>query len=224
MFSTMPIGGMFSFWYIRIARRLSASDTCCGVVTTIEPTTGTWEKWVKGKDDQEWTLEAEGVHSHVGNPLVTLNLYPSESCSFMPVPVFRDLAWTNYEHFILTMLVNYNLYFSVYSFIFLSGVNVDAAKGKMRLGPHSAHVTSNTQGDAKFVEPPGTAAATLSKARIENEERAMIQGLKPYVQKPGSSTATGESIRAASSDCDAQTWCTCLRLLCSRRRRSGCSG
>ena len=41
MFSMMPIGGMLSFLYIATARRLSASDTCCGVVTTIEPATGT---------------------------------------------------------------------------------------------------------------------------------------------------------------------------------------
>ena len=42
MFSTTPIGSTWSFWYIRSARRLSASDTCCGVVTTIAPTTGTF--------------------------------------------------------------------------------------------------------------------------------------------------------------------------------------
>ena len=41
MFSTTPSAGMFSFSYILMARRLSASDTCCGVVTTIEPATGT---------------------------------------------------------------------------------------------------------------------------------------------------------------------------------------
>jgi hypothetical protein len=41
MFSTSPSVGMFSFWYMRTARRLSASDTCCGVVTTIAPETGT---------------------------------------------------------------------------------------------------------------------------------------------------------------------------------------
>ena len=41
MFSMMPSGGMFSFLYIATARRLSASDTCCGVVTTMEPATGT---------------------------------------------------------------------------------------------------------------------------------------------------------------------------------------
>ena len=34
MFSTMPSVGMLSFSYTRTARRLSASDTCCGVVTT----------------------------------------------------------------------------------------------------------------------------------------------------------------------------------------------
>jgi hypothetical protein len=31
---------MLSFRYIAAARRLSASDTCCGVVTMIEPATG----------------------------------------------------------------------------------------------------------------------------------------------------------------------------------------
>ena len=36
-----PIVGMVSFSYILIARRLSASDTFCGVVTTIAPTTAT---------------------------------------------------------------------------------------------------------------------------------------------------------------------------------------
>jgi len=36
---------MFSFLYIAIARRLSASATCCGVVTTIAPATGT--VWLK---------------------------------------------------------------------------------------------------------------------------------------------------------------------------------
>ena len=41
MFSMMPSVGMFSFLYIATARRLSASDTCCGVVTTIAPATGT---------------------------------------------------------------------------------------------------------------------------------------------------------------------------------------
>ena len=41
MFSIMPIGGMFSFWYIATARRVSASDTVCGVVTTTAPATGT---------------------------------------------------------------------------------------------------------------------------------------------------------------------------------------
>ena len=32
---------MFSFLYIATARTLSASDTCCGVVTTMAPATGT---------------------------------------------------------------------------------------------------------------------------------------------------------------------------------------
>ena len=41
MFSITPSVGMLSFWYMRIARRLSASDTCWGVVTTIDPATGT---------------------------------------------------------------------------------------------------------------------------------------------------------------------------------------
>ena len=41
MFSTIPSGGMFSLRYIATARRLSASDTCCGVVTMIAPATGT---------------------------------------------------------------------------------------------------------------------------------------------------------------------------------------
>ena len=41
MFSISPSVGMFSFWYIRTARRVSASDTCCGVVTTTAPATGT---------------------------------------------------------------------------------------------------------------------------------------------------------------------------------------
>jgi hypothetical protein len=30
---------MFNFWYIRTARRVSASDTCCGVVTSTAPAT-----------------------------------------------------------------------------------------------------------------------------------------------------------------------------------------
>ena len=41
MFSINPSARMFSFWYIRTARRVSASDTFCGVVTTIAPDTGT---------------------------------------------------------------------------------------------------------------------------------------------------------------------------------------
>ena len=41
MFSTMPSGGMLSFLYIATARRVSASDTTCGVVTTMAPATGT---------------------------------------------------------------------------------------------------------------------------------------------------------------------------------------
>ena len=41
MFSMTPSGGMLSFLYIATARRVSASDTCCGVVTTIAPATGT---------------------------------------------------------------------------------------------------------------------------------------------------------------------------------------
>ncbi len=41
MFSTMPSVGMLSFLYIATARRESASDTCCGVVTTMAPATGT---------------------------------------------------------------------------------------------------------------------------------------------------------------------------------------
>ena len=41
MFSITPSVGMLSFLYIAMARVLSASDTCCGVVTTIAPATGT---------------------------------------------------------------------------------------------------------------------------------------------------------------------------------------
>ena len=40
MFSTMPSVGILSFWYMRTARRLSESETCCGVVTTIAPAAG----------------------------------------------------------------------------------------------------------------------------------------------------------------------------------------
>jgi len=40
MFSINPSTGMFSFWYILTALRLSASDTSCGVVTTMAPATG----------------------------------------------------------------------------------------------------------------------------------------------------------------------------------------
>jgi hypothetical protein len=41
MFSTTPSVSRLSFSYIRTARRVSASDTSCGVVTTTAPTTGT---------------------------------------------------------------------------------------------------------------------------------------------------------------------------------------
>src|SRR4026209_2285176 len=41
MFSTTPSVGMLSLRYIATARRVSASDTCCGVVTTIAPAPGT---------------------------------------------------------------------------------------------------------------------------------------------------------------------------------------
>jgi hypothetical protein len=41
MFSIMPSVGIFSFLYIATARLLSARDTCCGVVTTTAPATGT---------------------------------------------------------------------------------------------------------------------------------------------------------------------------------------
>ena len=40
MFSTRPSVGCRALVNIRIARRVSASETCCGVVTTIDPTTG----------------------------------------------------------------------------------------------------------------------------------------------------------------------------------------
>ena len=39
MFSMSPSTGMFSFWYIATARRLSATATCCGEVTTMAPAT-----------------------------------------------------------------------------------------------------------------------------------------------------------------------------------------
>ena len=41
MFSTTPGLSFVSFLYIATARRVSASDTCCGVVTRIAPATGT---------------------------------------------------------------------------------------------------------------------------------------------------------------------------------------
>jgi len=41
MFSMIPSVGIFNFLYMPTARRLSAKDTCCGVVTTMEPATGT---------------------------------------------------------------------------------------------------------------------------------------------------------------------------------------
>jgi hypothetical protein len=41
MFSISPIAGMLSLRYIRIARRVSATDTACGVVTSTAPATGT---------------------------------------------------------------------------------------------------------------------------------------------------------------------------------------
>ena len=41
MFSIRPSVGTSSFRYIATARRLSASETVCGVVTTMAPDTGT---------------------------------------------------------------------------------------------------------------------------------------------------------------------------------------
>ena len=41
MFSTIPSVGTLSLRYIPTARRLSDSDTACGVVTTTAPVTGT---------------------------------------------------------------------------------------------------------------------------------------------------------------------------------------
>ena len=41
MFSMSPRTGALSFSYIFTARRVSASDTRCGVVTTTAPATGT---------------------------------------------------------------------------------------------------------------------------------------------------------------------------------------
>lgn len=165
-------------------------------VRVLEP--GVWQLWApkeKGKEDQDWVIEDEGVTALDYIPLVTF--YTAKRTGLMECkPPLTDLAHLNVTHWQSSS--DQRNVLTVSRFPILAGAGVPADY-QIKVGPNNFLTTEAAEGKWYYVEHTG-AAIQAGQTDLESlEDQMATYGAEYLRKKPGNETATGRALDSAES-------------------------
>jgi hypothetical protein len=161
-----------------------------------------WQLYKKN-DDGEYILALQGVNSLGKVPLITG--YANQTGFMMADPPLKELAETNLTHYRSESDQRNILHMVRAATLFIKGFNQEEAD-KIALGPNQLIATGSPDADVRFVEHTGAGINSGAKDIDKLEQRMMMLGLQPFVQRTGSQTATGQGIDESRANCDIQAW------------------
>ena len=184
MFSIRPSTGMFSFWYIATARRVSATATCCGDVTTIAP--ATYADWLRlsatspvpGRQVDDQVVEI--VPAHVVEELA------DHAVQHRPAPDDRRVVRRQeaHRHHLQVVLLRRDDLLAVGAELALQAEH-DRHVGAVDVGVDDAHAAARARQREREVHGHGGLAhATLAGADRDEVLHAGNRGLAPRRATP----------------------------------------
>ena len=165
-----------------------------------------WARWEiyrpadEDKPEEEWVVVAAGVlKPQVDIPLVSFPFLLSTP--FEARPPMLDLAHTTMAHYRKMSALDNAQHAVGFPLLHWGGGAIDpTTKKAIGLGPNRLMVSADPAGHAEFIEPAGTAWASLRVELDAMESEAREMASEPTAAAAsGNLTATGEAIRAARS-------------------------
>lgn len=173
------------------------------------------ETWVQR--DEKWTLESSGPN-RVGRILLRTAVFcPGDGDDpFSAELPFGDLADVNLEHWQCSADQSALMRVARFPLLFFwekNGNSPDtlgkpekAKATQVVVGPNRLTRSHAEQADFRFVEHNGAAVGAGVKELERLEERMVMLGLRPLVERTGDQTATGQAIDEARDSTDVLAW------------------
>ncbi len=161
----------------------------------------------------EYNLESEGINSLGKVPLLTG--YANMTGFMTAEPPLKELAEVNLAHYRSDSDQQNLLHYARVATLVVLGFGSDEAE-KIALGPNQLICSNNADAKVTYVEHSGKAIEAGAKDLDKKEERMMILGLQPFIQRKGNQTATGQSLDESRANSDIQAWVMSLEDLLYR--------
>lgn len=162
-----------------------------------------WEFYKQSeKDPNEYTLVDSGNHTFGRIPLTTL--YLNRTGFLTGEPPFEDLAWMNIAHWQSSSDQRNILKFARTGLLLLAGITKDEFKEKVVIGPNQYVRADDPQAKGEYIEQKGNAIGEGWRDLEKLEERMVVLGLQPFVDKV--MTATEAVTHETRADSDVQSW------------------
>jgi len=199
------------------------SETTTNTVRVITPESVT--VWREKKDENgktEWKVEASVPLLKNGKPLDRVPIFTCyfdrEGC-MVAKPPYEDLAYLNVAHWQSTAAQRYATAFARIAMLYITG-HKPKADTTSNDKPKEVKVTpasflSFPESDARvdFAEQKGDAIKVGVDELRALEEQMQTLGMRPFVERSASSTATGKSIDESRDMSVAQRWIRSLERI-----------
>lgn len=168
-------------------------------------TVDTVETWEADKDDEdEYRMVHSVSHTYGEVPLHTLYI---ERTGTMEANIpFEDLAWLNIAHWQSFSDQRNILRVARVPIVVAAGFTENEVGKNMTISTARFIRTKNPDSKLYHVEHSGKAIEAGEKDLERLEERMVILGLQPLIQRSGNQTATGKAIDTAQSHTAIQAW------------------
>jgi hypothetical protein len=169
-------------------------------VRTLTPTTWTLHRVEDGKD----IFVDGGVNSMGEIPLV--EMYYGRVDRMHGRPCLKDLAWLNLQHWQSASDQSNCLHYARFVMLGGKGIPEDQIKAGLTVGPTRNLLYTNPDALLYYIEHSGAAIGAGRTDLQDIQERGVILGLQPFIQKPGGTTATETAVNESRSQSDIHRW------------------
>jgi hypothetical protein len=182
------------------------------------------EVW-KTVEGGSWVLESTARNADGKIRLRSAALCPIDDDDHLCAsPPFEDLAWVNLEHWQSSADQSVLMRTARFPLLFFRDPHHGDGDGKPEksketrvvIGPNRLTRSRQENADLKFVEHTGASVDAGVKELERLEERMVMLGLRPLVERTGGQTATGRVIDEARDTNDVRAWIGALATMATQ--------
>ena len=155
---------------------------------------------------KEGSYKEQSRTSHTYGEVPLETLYIERTGHLTGAPPFEDLAWLNIAHWQSFSDQRNILRIARVPIIVAAGFTNDEIGENFSVSSSRFVRTKNPEASIKHVEHTGKAIAAGEEDLKRLEERMVMLGLQPFVQRSGSQTATGKAIDESRTHTAIQAW------------------